>query len=156
MVVCSAIVVLVACGSTRSTDSAPSPLQFTGTTVDGGTFDGRTLEGKPAVIWFWASWCPVCASQAPAVAGMAKQLAGTDVAMIGIAGLGSALSQTKDFVAESKLGGFPQIIDITGNIWNAFGVKEQASFGVVHRDGTVEMMYSPVTVPDVVAKARSL
>lgn len=33
---------------------AAGPLDFTGTTLDGGTFDAATLAGTPVVLWFWA------------------------------------------------------------------------------------------------------
>jgi hypothetical protein len=34
--------------------SAPGPLAFTGTTLDGATLDAATLAGTPVVLWFWA------------------------------------------------------------------------------------------------------
>ena len=34
---------------------ADDRLQFTGTTLSGAAFDGASLQGKPAVLWFWAS-----------------------------------------------------------------------------------------------------
>jgi cytochrome oxidase Cu insertion factor (SCO1/SenC/PrrC family) len=34
--------------------TAPTPLDFTGATLDGTTFDAATLAGTPVVLWFWA------------------------------------------------------------------------------------------------------
>jgi thiol-disulfide isomerase/thioredoxin len=47
-------------------------LDFTSVTVGGETFDGRQLAGKPAVLWFWAPWCPTCRAQTPAVSRLAE------------------------------------------------------------------------------------
>jgi len=33
---------------------AEDRLNFTGTTLSGAPFDGSSLQGKPAVLWFWA------------------------------------------------------------------------------------------------------
>ncbi len=33
--------------------------------LDGGTFRGEVLAGRPAVLYFFAPWCGVCAASAP-------------------------------------------------------------------------------------------
>ena len=33
--------------------AADNRLQFIGTTLSGAPFDGASLQGKPAVLWFW-------------------------------------------------------------------------------------------------------
>jgi thiol-disulfide isomerase/thioredoxin len=34
---------------------------------DGSTFDAKQVEGKPTLIYFWASWCPICYSEMPQI-----------------------------------------------------------------------------------------
>ena len=46
----------------------PEQLRFTAETVDGKEFSGASLAGKPALLWFWAPWCPNCQAEAPAIA----------------------------------------------------------------------------------------
>jgi thiol-disulfide isomerase/thioredoxin len=70
--------------------SVPELLRFAATTVDGQQFDGRQLAGKPALVWFWASWCPICAGQAPLMKLLRKDLDGTGVQVVTIAGLGGS------------------------------------------------------------------
>ena len=54
LIVCMALLlVLAGCGSAPTTVS-PDALAFRGSTVDGAAFDGTELAGTPVVLWFWA------------------------------------------------------------------------------------------------------
>src|SRR5262245_51367834 len=50
----------------------PEQLDFTAQTIDGKQFSGASLAGKPAVLWFWAPWCPKCQAEAPTIADAAR------------------------------------------------------------------------------------
>jgi thiol-disulfide isomerase/thioredoxin len=43
-----------------------------GTLVDGTPFDTERFKGKPILIEFWGTWCPVCRRQAPNIARVAE------------------------------------------------------------------------------------
>jgi thiol-disulfide isomerase/thioredoxin len=60
---------LAGCGTTTArdsqlTDGGPigtgkgADYGFSGATLSGTAFKGSSLEGEPAVLWFWAPWCP--------------------------------------------------------------------------------------------------
>ncbi|GAA2731455.1 hypothetical protein GCM10009867_05130 [Pedococcus aerophilus] len=71
---------------------AVSPFAHVGAipdTVSGAAFDAATLTGRPVVLWFWAPWCTICRSEAPAVTKVAAEFAG-QVDIIGVAGQGGA------------------------------------------------------------------
>jgi thiol-disulfide isomerase/thioredoxin len=34
---------------------------------DGVRFEPRSVEGKPTLIYFWASWCPICYNEMPQI-----------------------------------------------------------------------------------------
>src|ERR1700753_4427099 len=64
--------------------AADDRLQFTGTSLSGAPFNGASLQGKPAVLWFWTPRCPFCNAEAPGVSQVAA--ANPGVTFVGIAG----------------------------------------------------------------------
>ena len=57
--------------STPRALAADDRLNFSGTTLSGAPFNGASLQGKPAVLWFWTPWCPFCNAEAPGVSQVA-------------------------------------------------------------------------------------
>ena len=55
----------VAAVSIAPAATADDRFNFTGTTLSGAPFNGASLTGKPAVLWFWTPWCPFCNAEAP-------------------------------------------------------------------------------------------
>ena len=120
-------------GSTQDGDAVPALLDFSGRTVDGGSFDGASLADSPTVLWFWAPWCPTCRGQIPQVEGLADDF-GDRVDVVGIGSLDSA-EAIADFAGD--VDGVTQLEDADGELWKRFGVTEQSSFVVLDADGEV-------------------
>ncbi len=110
-----------------------STLEFAGTTVDGASYDGSQLAGKPAVLWFWAPWCPTCRAQAPAVETVAEQYDG-QVSVLGVGGLSDA-----DAIGEFARGvaGPVHLVDVDGDVWRHFGITEQSTYVLLDAEGGV-------------------
>jgi peroxiredoxin len=129
---------LTACGGGESPDrpaSAAGDLDFSVATLDGRTFDGASLKGKPAVLWFWAPWCPTCVGQAKHVTELAATYS-DKAAVIGVAGL-DKVPAMHDFVKLTKVSGFPHLADEQGVVWKRFGVTAQSTFVVLDSGGAV-------------------
>ncbi|WP_372735931.1 TlpA family protein disulfide reductase [Nocardioides sp.] len=140
-----ALLVLAGCGNqSGSTDSADQSdpaagtsneaavsLDFTATTLDGEAFEGSTLAGKPAVLWFWAPWCPTCRAQAPGVEALAKEY-GEQVSVVGIGGLDQA-EAISDYA--QTIPTITHLVDPEGEVWQHFRVAEQSSYVVLDADG---------------------
>lgn len=114
----------------------PAALDFTVATVDGGTFDGADLAGGPAVLWFWAPWCVVCAGQAAEVSALAQEYDGR-AAVVGVAGLDGSVDAMRDFVARTGVAGLVHLADVDGVVWRRFGITAQSTFVVLDRTGAV-------------------
>jgi thiol-disulfide isomerase/thioredoxin len=61
-----AIVIAVTLWQTRGLPAGPAPA-LAGTGIDGKPLDlaelVRTADGKPVLVVFWATWCPVCKTE---------------------------------------------------------------------------------------------
>ncbi|MGI5174932.1 peroxiredoxin family protein [Dactylosporangium sp. CA-152071] len=121
--------------ATSGATAAPPTLSFTARTVGGGEFNGASLAGKPAVLWFWAPWCPTCAGQAKGVKATAEQLAGK-VNVVGVGGLDDEPAMRR-FITEWKLDAVPHLSDEAGTVWKKFGVTSQSTFVLLDSRGTV-------------------
>lgn len=61
---------------------------------------------------------------------------GDDVAVVGVAGR-DELAAIQGFIDERGVGGFPHIVDETGEIWSGFDVRSQPAFVFIDDDGSI-------------------
>ena len=147
--------------TTTATTSTPRPaaepvpevLDFTAETVTGAPFDGASLSGKPAILWFWAPWCPVCKRGAEGVNAAAVEL-GDSVTFVGVAGLSGSVDEMRAFVEDADVQGFSHIADVDGAVYTRFEVTQQDTFAFIAADGTVETVDGYGSDPDIVGIAR--
>jgi thiol-disulfide isomerase/thioredoxin len=117
--------------TTTAPAAVPDSLDFTATTVSGDEFEGASLAGRPALLWFWAPWCPTCRSQIPQVQEIATRF-GDDVHVVGVGSLDDA-EAIEGFAREVP--GPTHLTDVDGTVWRHFGVVEQSSFVLLDADG---------------------
>ena len=113
----------------------PASLKFTGTTLDGKTFDAATMAGKPTILWFWAPWCATCASEAMSIADLQEQYADR-LNILGIAGMGNN-ADMHEFVEDLEVGAVPHLDDEPGKLWKKFGITQQSTYVILDRAGKV-------------------
>jgi thiol-disulfide isomerase/thioredoxin len=96
-------------------------LEFSAKTLDGKYFSGQDLTGKPAVLWFWAPWCPTCQGEAPSVAKAVQTHPA--VTFVGVAAR-DQVPAMKQFVAKYQMAGYTQLADLDGSVWRHFGITQ--------------------------------
>jgi thiol-disulfide isomerase/thioredoxin len=120
--------------------AADDRLSFTGTTLSGGPFNGASLQGKPAVLWFWAPWCPFCNAEAPGVSQVAAS--NPKVTFLGIAGR-SDVGQMQNFVSKYGLN-FTNLNDADGSLWTRYNVPWQPAYVFYRKDGSSTFINNPL------------
>ncbi|MBE6271268.1 MAG: TlpA family protein disulfide reductase [Prevotella ruminicola] len=114
---------------------------FTMNTPDGKPFSLSSLKGKTVVLDFWASWCPDCRKDAPAVVKLYDTYHSDDVVFVGV-------SMDTDVAAWRKVAKqfgieYLQVSELKKfhdtDISKAYGVKWIPSIVVVDPEGKVAL-----------------
>ncbi|MFY9921532.1 MAG: protein disulfide oxidoreductase [Mycobacterium sp.] len=120
---------------------ADDRLDFTGTTLSGAPFNGASLQGKPAVLWFWTPWCPFCNAEAPSVSSVAA--ANPKVTFVGVAARSDDAAMS-GFVSKYNLN-FTNLNDADGSIWARYNVPWQPAYVFYRADGTSTFVNNPTS-----------
>src|SRR5271163_269685 len=136
--VCAAALIFGLASPPRA-EAADDRLQFTGTTLSGVGFNAASLQGRPAVLWFWAPFCPFCNAEAPGVSQVAAGNPG--VTFVGIAAH-SDVAAMQNFVSKYNLN-FTMLNDADGSIWARYNVPWQPAWVFYNSDGTSAFVNNP-------------
>lgn len=144
---------LLAAGCGSRTASEGTQLDFTAETLDGRPFSGASLNGRPAVLWFWAPWCPTCQRDAPLVARVAA--AHPAVTFVGV-GAQDQLDALREFTAKYGVDGFTELADTDAAVWARFGVTRQPAYAFISPDGKVEVVKGSLSEADLSSRVQAL
>lgn len=85
--------------------------------VDGQPFDLRQYRGEPAMVYFWATWCPICGVMDESVASIAE-----DYQVIGVAFQSGTAAEIQTHMQEAGWQ-MPMVNDRFGEWAKAYGVR---------------------------------
>ena len=128
-------------GIAQPAPAAAADLNFTGTTLSGAPFNGASLQGKPAVLWFWTPWCPFCNQEEPNVSAVAA--ANPNVTFVGVS-TRADVSAMANFASKYNLN-FTNLNDADGSIWAMFNVPWQPAYVFLRPDGSSTFVNNPVS-----------
>jgi thiol-disulfide isomerase/thioredoxin len=140
-------------GSSAGTAPVSDQLRFTAKTVDGQDFDGSSLAGRPAVLWFWAPWCPRCQGEADHVARIARD-SGDRVTFVGVAARDEVPAMQR-FVDKYRVE-FTHLADTDASLWRRFGVTVQPAYAFIDSTGRVDVVKTPLTENDLTGRVTAL
>ena len=100
--------------SCRITDrEAGHPFHLYGATLNGGVFSTFINKGKPAVIDFWATWCPWCVKGLPELAAIYAKYHPKGLEMVSVSQDANLLT-VRRFLAQHPQMKWPQLYRKTG------------------------------------------
>ena len=107
---------------------------------DGVLVDRGSLEGKPTVINFWATWCASCPMEHPLLVRAAKEFEGR-ATFVGIA-YNDKNAAISSWLRRNGGEAYPTLVDVNGKAAIAYGVYGVPETYVLDRDGIVRYKHT--------------
>jgi peroxiredoxin len=102
------------------------------------------LRGKPVVLDFTASWCPVCQSQGPIVSGVAQRFQEKGLVVVGVDTSEQEESWADKWVQRKRYA-FPMVFDEGNSVAQKYGVSSLPTLVVISKEGKVVAVRHGVT-----------
>jgi cytochrome c biogenesis protein CcmG/thiol:disulfide interchange protein DsbE len=119
----------------------PGPLarapDFTLVAPDGSEMSLTDLRGKVVLLNFWATWCPPCRAEMPALNTLQREYgAEHDFVVVGV-NLEESREQVEAFARDFKIS-FPLLLDSSGKVTTeSFAVRTLPASVVIDRQGYI-------------------
>lgn len=127
----------------------PWQLQFTAQTLDGSTFAGKALYGKPAVLWFRAPGQHTSDQQA-------AQAAAATRAEITFAGIVDTRAQTVTGSGAQRQMSSIELIDPNDAIASRFGITSRPAYVFITAQGQITTTKKPLTQRELQTRLKRL
>jgi peroxiredoxin len=153
-----AVVVLIAAAVLLYQDGLPQRADYSGLVIDGlgvvapeigaiappfeqpslssDTLSLFDLRGESVVINFWATWCPPCIVEMPALQELHDE---TGVRIIGV-NMGEERATVVEWIAENGIT-FDIVLDLQGQVSQMYRLRGQPSTYVVAPDGIITHIF---------------
>jgi len=111
--------------------TAPS---LAGPLLDGGRADLAALRGRPVLVHFWATWCPVCRLELSSIDAIAK-----DYTVITVAQQSGSAASIRAYLKKHDVD-FPVVADPDGVLSRRFGVRAVPASFVIGPRGRIRFV----------------
>jgi len=129
-----AVLMLLATACADGSDAGPPVPDLAYETFDGDQASLADLAGEPAVVNFWASWCPPCVAEMPDFERVHLDVR-DEVRFVGI-NTQDSLPEAQRLVEETGVT-YDLGLDPNGELFREFGVVSMPSTFFVTDEGTV-------------------
>ena len=110
---------------------------FTLKSLDGQTIQLSDLRGKVVLVNIWASWCPPCKAEMPAIDHVYQAYKDKGFTVLGVdSTVQDTTANVKSFVTENKLG-FPILLDENGLATRLYNIQSLPTSFFVGPDGII-------------------
>ena len=116
----------------------PKPVavdDFAAQALGGGSVRLSEQRGKIVLLNFWATWCPPCQAEMPAIEALWKKAKASSFTVMGIS-VGEEPSTVKSYVARKGYT-YPMFVDPQGVLGAAFNARSIPTTYVIDKNGQV-------------------
>ncbi len=97
------------------------------------------LRGRPVILHFWATWCPICRQETPALEAVNQRYRSHGVVLMGI-NVRERPENVQEFARSSRLT-FPVLIDSDGSVAGRYQVTGIPTTLVIDSSGVVRFRH---------------
>jgi cytochrome c biogenesis protein CcmG, thiol:disulfide interchange protein DsbE len=111
--------------------------------ADGSTVDLRSLQGRPVIINFWATWCGPCRIEMPELVHAAN--ANPELVLLAV-NVQEELEGVSRFAEDFKMT-LPVLLDKNAALRNLYEVRGMPTTIFIDREGTVQVNWAGILTP---------
>jgi len=116
-------------------DPVPIPVEVTLQDLNGKQVNLSYLKGKVLFLNFWATWCPPCREEMPAMQKLHNRLKDRDFLMVAI-DLQEPASQVKKYLKEYQFT-FMSLLDSKAEVGLLFGIRSIPTTLILDKQGMI-------------------
>lgn len=126
-----AIIFAVRAYQQRDMPAGPAPA-FERSTLTEEAIQLAQYQGKPVMLHFWASWCPICEVEQGSVTKIAE-----DWPVITVAFQSGDTETVRRYMEREQIESWPTIIDDAGELGALYGVKGVPTTYIIDAEGNI-------------------
>ncbi len=115
---------------TRNLPTGPAPV-LQGVLLDGEETSLNDYRGKPVLVHFWATWCPICRTEEDSIDSLAE-----DYQVLTVASNSGEAAEIRKYLTDNGLS-FPVLMDESGIKGVEWGVRGVPSSFIVDANGQI-------------------
>jgi peroxiredoxin len=100
-----------------------------------GTRALSDLKGSVVFLNFWATWCPPCREEMPAMETLYRRLGKMGLEFLAV-DIGEQQKAVEAFIKEGDLS-FPVALDDSGRVSEVYGIRSIPTTFIIDRDGSI-------------------
>ena len=120
---------------TRDTQSG-NLSEFNGKLMNDTVFTISEFSGKPVLLYFWATWCPICNLENDSIESISH-----DYPVISIVSWSEGKAEVKAYMLENRLT-YPVMLDNGGELAQTFGLKGVPASFILSPSGEIKFVES--------------
>lgn len=117
----------------------PAP-DFTLKTITGQDLQLSSLQGRPVLLNFWATWCPPCRAEIPDLDQVARERADTGLAVVAI-NLQEDLTTAATYLMTLDIRTFLVPLDTDGRVFRQYRINGMPTTVLIDRSGVVREIH---------------
>lgn len=126
------VIVFVAVRAYQQSDSLTGDaIPLNGQLVDQSQIDWQSYQGKPLLLHFWATWCPICKIEEGSIQSISEDY--------NVLTVSSWSDDTEDYLKEKGLN-FKTLVDNDGVWASRYGIKGVPASFIIGPDGKIEFI----------------